>query len=629
MLSSSFASFSFRNAGARAAVLALLLSLGGCSDPAPAELASTQTDPEVDAGEIDASTRMTCGYLGAQCCENDGCAAGLVCESGQCALIGEGGLGTPCTKRSDCASGICLELTNGTSVCTKACEMGASCVDGWACEDLGGADVCRCEPKAEACNALDDDCNGIVDDSPNCKQSCDVPGECALATGLAIDDIVLFQAVGIPLVQGREEVVERPVPIVAGKDAMVRVHVRPQDAWEAREIVAWIEIDDGYTTTAHASDPIRVSGASSEEDLTTTLNVRIPGARMLRVMSYRVSLREKSPYARTYGGTAAQASWPAEGKSRLQAESSHGAFKFTLVPYRFNNRLPDTSEAQLVRYFEKFTSYPTPNVEITVHEPLDHVGRFEASGQGWNQLLNKTCNLRLSERAERNHYYYGLITPTETLGEFCEGGCVLGLAYLGQEATDDYTRCGIGLGFTGNRSVETALHELGHALGRPHAPCGGPDGVDPNYPHANGVIGVWGYEPPQRRLHPPATRDFMGYCSPMWISDYTYSALYERIAFVNSMPRMLSSSAPQNWRTFVLEIDGSLHEGGTTKLDANPQGVVTKAELLDAKGEAIGTVTGFLYEPVHLAGGTLLVPEKDLRNAHALRLASGAEVRLK
>jgi len=56
---------------------------------------------------------------------------------------------------------------------------------------------------------------------------------------------------------------------------------------------------------------------------------------------------------------------------------------------------------------------------------------------------------------------------------------------------------------------------------------------------------------------------------------------------------------------------------------------VTKAELLDAKGEAIGTVTGFLYEPVHLAGGTLLVPEKDLRNAHALRLASGAEVRLK
>src|SRR5690606_10536348 len=125
--------------------------------------------------------------------------------------------GVTCTKPSDCASGICLELANGTSVCTERCQSELSCVDGWTCEAFGAGQVCKCEPAPETCNVLDDDCNGLVDDAPDCKQGCDSPDECAIATGLVIDDIVLFQAIGVPLVANGEEVLERPVPIITGK----------------------------------------------------------------------------------------------------------------------------------------------------------------------------------------------------------------------------------------------------------------------------------------------------------------------------------------------------------------------------------------------------------------------------
>ena len=38
-------------------------------------------------------------------------------------------------------------------------------------------------------------------------------------------------------------------------------------------------------------------------------------------------------------------------------------------------------------------------------------------------------------------------------------------------------------------SVNTAAHEVGHAHGREHAPCGGAQSTDPSFPYSNGGIG--------------------------------------------------------------------------------------------------------------------------------------------
>ena len=71
-----------------------------------------------------------------------------------------------------------------------------------------------------------------------------------------------------------------------------------------------------------------------------------------------------------------------------------------------------------------------------------------------------------------------------------------------------------------------AAHELGHNWGRNHAPCGGPAGIDANYPHSDGSTGSYGVDiSPTPVLHPATDSDIMGYCSNKWISDYTYSGV--------------------------------------------------------------------------------------------------------
>ena len=74
-------------------------------------------------------------------------------------------------------------------------------------------------------------------------------------------------------------------------------------------------------------------------------------------------------------------------------------------------------------------------------------------------------------------------------------------------------------------------HEIGHVLGMGHTPCGTVTGVEGRYPHADGLINMDGYEVAADRTVTVKPRedyhDIMSYCSPKWISAYSYRKMAE------------------------------------------------------------------------------------------------------
>jgi hypothetical protein len=244
--------------------------------------------------------------------------------------------------------------------------------------------------------------------------------------------------------------------------------------------------------------------------------------------------------------------------------------------------------------------YPVRRVDITVGAEFPWARQISAQGTGWGDLLEAIVRKRLSDGVPTNVYYYGVFEPAESIGEYCGNGCILGLSPLSPDPDDDYARGSIGLGYSGSfyggGAASTFVHEVGHAHGREHAPCQlGNQPDDPDYPYAGGRIGTWGYDVTTKALRDPAGkhRDMMGYCSPIFVSDYTYKALFERVSYLNMQKRLFGAGeAP---RYSVLVDDGKTVSARDAITLRRPAG-----------GEARGSARFYPFD--HLPGGIWLVP---------------------
>ena len=453
------------------------------------------------------------------------------------------------------------------------------------------------------------------------------------AAGVSITEVAAFQGVKVSLEKSGTAVSSRLAPIVVGRPMLVRVYATPTGG--SRALRAELTITAGGRTYTR-SDAKTISAASTDASFGSTFNFDLTGAEVSADLRWSVKIFDaaSSPVA----GDRSASLYPASGDTALGALTGAARIKLVIVPVKYmadgSGRVPDTSAAALEKYRSVFMKqYPVANVEISARAPYTWNSTISSSGNGFSQILQAGVQLRASDRPTTDTYYYLTFNPSASDVNFCSQGCVAGLSGLVTSATDYTQRVSVGLGYLG-LAEGTALHEVGHASGRPHSQGCGADGPDPSYPSSYvkntsqygtvATIGVWGWDILGRVLvNPASTYDFMGYCDPTFVSDYTFGKLFTRIRTVNAAAAMQRnmSVTPTRYRFVDVKPDGSLAWGTTVDLDSEPESGLTSVSFDHADG-TIETVRGHYYPYGELNGGYMLVPEPKF-SVSRLRLNEG------
>jgi len=424
---------------------------------------------------------------------------------------------------------------------------------------------------------------------------------------LRISDIAVNQGVSVLIADESAPVNNRQAPVVAARDGVLRVFVEPQAGWLTRDVIARLTID-GTTRDVQK----RVTDASSAGALASTINFAIAPGELAENATFSVELLELDPCG-SYAGVVNGSRYPVSNTQSLDAGAAPGPFQIVLVPVRYqtdgSNRMPNTDATTVARFTERmYGMFPLVDLEVSTRQvPLDFDRPFGADGEGWSDLLSECLSLRANDNASANSYYYCAIRPSDDPADFCSQGCVAGLGPV-PSAGDAFNRAAVGLLY--EDGVGTFVHEIGHTLGLLHAPCGGASGADPNFPYSDGGIGVLGYDIGAAQLLDTQHRDIMGYCGPVWISDYNYALLYERLIAVTA-PAAASLKRAETalaLRPVIIEVDGTLTIGNPLLVDSPPLGETVAVDWVDASGRS-EKLDATLVRVSHLPGGILYVPE--------------------
>ena len=378
------------------------------------------------------------------------------------------------------------------------------------------------------------------------------------------------------------------------------MYVRPEAGFVPRGVDGELTVRRGDVGTV-VRDRRAIARASRDDVDGTVFQFLLPPEAV--GPDTRISVRLLAPGgAEVEPGVADGARFPAAGGDHPVRAQEDGGIDVVIVPLRWDvdgsGRLPVTTPDQLDDLRTTVRAmYPVSEVRITLHEPVSWTrGRLPGGSADFGSMLTALRALRVREEAPSNVYYYGMVMPTEYFDEYCDGPCTLGQGYLSVGPNDRSGKVAAGLGYYGSRAAQTFAHELGHNHGRAHAPCGGAAGPDLGFPYEGGTIGGWGFDERRRALVRPRSYDFMGYCDPRWISDYSYAALWDRVRAVNADPaptQGLVAPSPATLpptRHRVLRIDGAV---APEWLDGFEQPTVTAGDAslrwLDAAGRALGT----------------------------------------
>lgn len=362
---------------------------------------------------------------------------------------------------------------------------------------------------------------------------CDNPDQVTVSLPI----VYLTQSVQTPM---------RTVRLVANRDAMLRAFVtaeEPRGFFEP-EVVAVFTGPGGDEVhrVAMTRDDNRIPAEADEGDLKLSYNAVIPGEVLTPGvrMSVAVDPEGDLPLA-----AESRTRFPEEGRDSLWVMEVP-PMQLTVVPVMAAETTDtsflawargidvDSPQVGLLKY-----AFPFAEFDVRAHDVyVTSLDLKPSSGQ--ISLLGELDALRASEGG--TGYYYGVADMT---GASAGGrGRVSGWVSMGRA------------------SAGTLAHEVGHNLSLRHAPCGGPEGVDPAFPYRDGGIGVWGYDfRDGSAMSPERSKDIMSYCrtSP-WLSDYHFRRAMNYRRRVEG-DRAQAQSAARRPPARVLVIWGSVLDG--------------------------------------------------------------------
>jgi len=269
------------------------------------------------------------------------------------------------------------------------------------------------------------------------------------------------------------------------------------------------------------NNPRTLEAAVNRNDLDDTFNFELPSSWISGDIILYAQASNSSTYSFIGGPVAVQFT---------PANPMH----VTIVPIAYtctSGGGGTTAPPEPYDYLTDFTyrTYPVPLILTSTHAALSYSGPCydslpDPTSGDWGAMLDAVTRVWESE-GRPDSYYYGLVKID------CSGGCICGMGWVGWYKT--------AIGFDGtdrqhSSAGETHAHEVGHNHGLYHAPGCGATAINPSYPYVSngkGYIGDdahpnHGFDIKAQAIYPyHSYYDFMGYCSPEWVSDYTYMAI--------------------------------------------------------------------------------------------------------
>lgn len=311
--------------------------------------------------------------------------------------------------------------------------------------------------------------------------------------------------------------------LVAGKPALLRVYAVGAQAGLAASLSADVYLGTAFQGSLSLKGPATLpTGQASPGDLGGTYTATLPGNWVASGLEVRL-------YADSSRSSVLQTFKPAVGAGTV--------LYLTLVPViqQGQSASPTIPSTDLLK-----DMLPVKDVQAITRTPFTYGATVTNSTSDWSSLLDALSTLRSSDGSRR--YYAGVVKVGYSSG-------IAGIGYIGYGVSAAWD--------ASSSSARVMTHEVGHNLSMYHAPCGTTDSLETNWPsaYAGASIGTWGYGLTGTLYDPAKYKDVMSYCSPQWISDYTYAKIQDYLE--NNPPQAQSLSAVQN----VLLVSGRVGNG--------------------------------------------------------------------